>query len=188
MTRPIQLQPNPIGKDVKRMGSHPLKLFWVAWYDKPFPARDVETLPQFDLFNEQTGKETLFGEINQARVKSFVLFPFSPEQAAMVNRGGDARAESSTLPQYVVHLGDGKRLIHVRRSAIHMQNIDKPVILGREIIYLLGWQTTELLYNNGNPQERNRKAVMFIKEDGSVELMDQAGTPDERVPEREVQN
>ena len=170
------------------MGSHPLRLFWVAWYDKPFPAGDAETLPQFDFFNEKTGKENLFKEINQARLKSFVLFPFAPEQAEMVNRGGEARAEPAILPRYVVHLSDGKRLIYVRRNVVTFRDLEKPQLVRRGIIYLLGWQTTELLYNNGHPQKRNRKSVMFISENGAVELVDKAGTPDERDPQMEEKN
>lgn len=167
------------------MGSHPLKLFWVAWYDEPYPTPEVETLPQFDLFNAQTGKENLFKAIDQARLRSLVLMPFSPEQAEIVNRGGDARALTSKLPSYVVHLSEGKRLIYLRRNTVTFSNINNPVIESREIIHLLGWQTTERIYINGHSQNQNRKSVMFISQDGSVELVDKAGTQDEREPEPE---
>lgn len=146
------------------MGSHPLKLFWIAFYDKPFGAPDAETFPQFD---PETGQENLFRDLEPTRVRSIGWFPFSVEFAERVAKapGSTTWPVPSFLPPYVVHLQEGQRPIVLRRNFIQTclgDNGNVKETGQREIIYMLGWQQTH--------RGRNIKSIMFIHEDGHVEL------------------
>lgn len=158
------------------MASKPqLRFFWAAWYDKPYPDRTADVFAQFDL---ETGRENYFRDVDQTRVKSMVFMPFAPPFAELINN----HPESSTsaipmpLPTYAIHLRDNQRLIIFRRNFIRYglypveQHLES---MGNEILYVLGWQTTENILVNGKPQEKNIKSMMFIHENGSVEMTDE---------------
>lgn len=156
----------------KAILKQPIRLFWAAFYDKPYPNKTAETYAQFDL---DTGRENLFKHVDKARVKSMAFLPFGPEFADKINKypGGSSQAIPMPLPQYVVHLAENQRLIVFRRN-FHSYGL-YPVeahleSMGHEILYVLGWQTTETVLVNGKPQEKNMKSIMFIHENGSVEL------------------
>lgn len=149
-----------------------LKLYWIGWYDSPYPDPKAPVFAQFDL---QTGKENLFKTVDQTRLKSMAFMPFSAEFAERVNGHPDSTtlAIPLVLPRYVVHLSDKQRIIIFRRNFNRYGVKPKELELfpvTQEIIYVLGWQTTELIQVNGQPQEKNIKSMMFIHENGSVEM------------------
>jgi len=130
-----------------------LVYFWKAFYDDG---------TEFWQFDRLTGQENLFAEIDQSRLVKFGWFSFSKEFAELCRyQGHDVVAKP--LPSYVVHLRRNQRLIAVRRIFIHYMT--SPVrIVGQKIVYLLGWQETI--------RGRNHKCIMFIFDDGHVELSD----------------
>lgn len=90
-----------------------LVYMWIAFYD------NNECFPQFDV---ETGRENMFGEIDQSRVKKFGLFPISEELAIKINQMNvekNAIAESHELPYFILKLSDGQRLVYARRCKIH---------------------------------------------------------------------
>lgn len=90
----------------------PLDFFWVAEY------KDGTYLFQFEK-----GKENLFKDIDQKKLKKFWLLP---------TREG--------LSIYCLHLQPWQRLIFVRRNYLTNKGT-------KETVYLLGWQAT---INNKN--------------------------------------
>lgn len=113
------------------MGSNPLVYHWLARYT------DGGQLPQFE-----GDQEHLFSEVDQRRLASMTLVPCK-----------------EGLHPHTVALGDGRRLILVRRNLIHVTG---GVESGRETIYLLGWQQTV----NGS----NIKSILYVYEDGRTVL------------------
>ena len=152
----------------------PIRLFWAAWYDKPYPDKTADTFAQFDL---ETGRENYFRDVDQDRVKSMAFLPFGPDLADKINKypGGSSQAILMPLPQYVVHLAENQRLIVFRRNfhSYGLYPVEQHLeSMGHEILYVLGWQTTEIELVDGKLQEKNMKSMMFIHENGSVELSD----------------
>lgn len=150
----------------------PLKLFWIAWYDKPYPERDTEIFPQYD---SKTGEEHLYKEVNQARVRSMVFMPFWDELADKINAKPDSTPVEvdPLLQHYVVHLNEGERLVTLRRNRLDytLTPARKVQVLTRSIIYILGWQKTRRVQTQkGNIELKNTKVFMYIHEDGLVEL------------------
>jgi len=128
------------------MEYNPLTFFWIAKY------KDGTELRQFD----EDGKEHSFREIDQGRLESFSWVPFTREQVLSL----PIRCVSRPLPTYTLHLRENQRLIAVRRNYItYGKGFEE-----RRTIYLLGWQETI----NG----KNYKSILYIHEDGSVEVSD----------------
>lgn len=131
---------------------NPPTFFWVSIY------KDDTALPQFD---PESGRENLFKDIDQTKLKEFGWYPFTPELASKLQI---AVKINPFLPKYKIVLAPNQRLIALRRQFINYGFVSKgePFEKERKTIYLLGWQETV----NG----RNHKSILFIDEDGNVEI------------------
>jgi hypothetical protein len=109
-----------------------ISFYWKAKY------LDGTELSQFD----KNGEEHLFSEIKQENLDTFSWVPIN-----------------ASLPTYSIKLAPNQRLIALRR---HRKHIKGGVELGEEVMYLLGWQMTEL--------GKNFKSIMYICPDGNIIL------------------
>jgi len=132
-----------------------LTYFWRVYF------RDGTVFAQFDF---SSGKENAFKPVLE-RLSDVVKagwYPFTEAQANLLRyRNYPFEVESKRLPHYEVHISSDKRLILLRQRFVTYTTAPAR-ILREDVIYLLGWQETI--------KGRNRKCIMFIHPDGSVEL------------------
>lgn len=92
------------------LGYRPLVYMWVAVYE------DGQALPQFD---PETGKENMFAEVDQDKLKEFGLFPFSEQMARRIQEGEGVFVLPSDNQRFVLKLKEGQRLF-TRRTNLHI--------------------------------------------------------------------
>ena len=134
---------------------------WVAFYT------DGTVFPQF---HPETGKEHLYGEVEHDRLCKFGLYPFHPEFAEKVTAAGTA-VLAIPLPHYEVHLGRGDYLTFFRKNFVETKFSmagEGAEVNRREIIYALGVHKIR-----GRKRRYDAHRIMYIREDGSVELSSQ---------------
>lgn len=87
---------------------NPPVYFWIAEYN------DGQALPQFDV---ESGKENLFKDIDQSKLKRFGWYPFTLEFAEKIGEAGVV-VRVLPLPHHVLELKSNQRLIAKREQEI----------------------------------------------------------------------
>jgi len=126
------------------LGYRPLVYFWIAEYN------DGTALSQFD---PETGKENLFKNIDQSRLKRFGWYPFNWDVAEKIYEACNLIVVPSSLPFHVVELEPNDRLVAKRENTLRYV-LANGQVESREIVYVLGVEG---------------KKVLRIKEDGTTE-------------------
>ena len=126
------------------LGYRPLVYFWIAEYN------DGTALSQFD---PETGKENLFKNIDQSRLKRFGWYPFNLDLAEKIYEAYSLIVVPSSLPFHVVELKPNDRLVAKRENTLRYV-LANGQVESREIVYILGVEG---------------KKVLRIKEDGTTE-------------------
>lgn len=125
--------------------SAPITYFWAAEYENDL------IFPQFDL---ETGKENLFSEIEQDRLKSFGWYPIGFDLSLKIRQSNvDSFVEANESTAYVkIHLDKYKKLFACRRQKL---SYSVGQIDNRDVIYVVGYE--------GGP-------YLFLKSNGCIEV------------------
>jgi len=126
------------------LGCRPLVYFWIAEYS------DGSALPQFD---PETGKENLFRDVEQLKLKRFGWYPFSTELAEKIFEASGLIVIPSNNSPYSVELKKGQKLVAHRANTIKLHSVGR--IERAETIYVLGVEGGKILQVNesGEPQK-----------------------------------
>jgi len=145
------------------LGYNPPSFYWIVFYpDEERPGRFI-MFPQYHFI---TGKQHNWKEVDQSKAVYVGWFPFDDELAWVLASQGINVKRDPRLQPHIMHVLPGRRIIRLSRNFapidVSRDGELKPSNVPKRTVYLLGWQMTV--------EGKNLQSVMYIYEDGSVQL------------------